>query len=210
MSDILNSDIASYLGRLDPPTDPVLLQMQAEGQKRGFPIIGPLVGQYLFLVAKMLGAKRIFELGSGFGYSTYWFASALPDDGEIHHTDGSEENSAQAREYLTQGGHGDKVTFHVGDACAALDGTDGTYDILFCDIDKHGYPEVYPRIKERLNVGGAFVCDNMLWSGSVLEQTDDASTLGIQELTHLLYADADLHTVLVPIRDGFTISYRMS
>src|SRR5437763_12864823 len=137
--------IRSLLARHD---EPVLLEMEAEAAERGFPIVDRTVGVILEVLARGIGARRVFELGSGFGYSGYWFARAVGPDGELHLTDGDPENEKKARDYLTRAGLWDPVQFHVGDAVSALHSLSGDFDIVYCDIDKYGYPEAWRAARE--------------------------------------------------------------
>ena len=132
--------MASRLARFD---EPVLREMEAEGAERGFPIVGRNVGVTIEVLARSIGARRVMELGSGFGYSAYWFARAVGPGGEVHCTDGDQANVDAGRAYLERAGLGDRVTYHVGDALTALASLEGAFDIVFCDIDKPGYPDAW-------------------------------------------------------------------
>ncbi len=177
---------------------------------RRFPIVGPLVGRLLFLLARSAGARSVFECGSGFGYSACWFARALPPGGRVVLTDGSADNCAAARDFLDRAGLLDRAFIEQGNALQILNRSPGPFDIIFCDIDKRDYPRVHPLMKPRLRPGGLFVCDNMLWSGRVASsEHQDDNTLGVRELTRLLYADAELETTLLPLRDGVSVSLRV-
>ncbi|HEU4463950.1 MAG TPA: class I SAM-dependent methyltransferase, partial [Gemmatimonadota bacterium] len=115
--DIVDPRVEAYMGSLLGRYDePVLLEMEAEGRQRGFPIIGRLVGVTVELLARSIGTRRVFELGSGFGYSAYWFARAVGPGGEVHATDGDPTNEAKALGYLERAGLSDRVRWHVGDA----------------------------------------------------------------------------------------------
>ena len=115
--DIVNPEIETYMAGLQARHDePVLLEMEAEGRERGFPIVGRNVGVTLEVLARSIGARRVMELGSGFGYSAYWFARAVGAGGEVHCTDGDPDNATKAESYLTRAGLWDRVTYHVGDA----------------------------------------------------------------------------------------------
>src|SRR5919198_4116744 len=133
--DITNPAIEDYVrSLLARHDDPVLLEMEAEANERGFPIVNRMVGVVLEILARSIQAKRVFELGSGYGYSGYWFARAIGPDGELHLTDGDSENERKARDYLGRAGLWEPVTFHVGDAVENLNTTDGEFDIVYCDI----------------------------------------------------------------------------
>src|SRR6266705_179299 len=164
--DALDDEIRHLLDRYD---EPVLLEMEAEGDRRGFPIVGRTVGVAVEILARSIGARRVFELGSGFGYSGYWFSRAVGPEGELHLTDGDPENEKKALDYLGRAGLDGPVRFHVGDAVTSLGQTEGEFDVVYCDIDKHGYPEAWRAASERIRPGGLYICDNVLWSGRVVE-----------------------------------------
>jgi predicted O-methyltransferase YrrM len=206
--EITNPRIDEYLRDLSPRPDVVRAEMESLAAAQRFPIIGPAVGQMCYVLAKSIGAKKVFECGSGFGYSTWWFANAAGEGGEVTHTDGSLGNSMQARDFLGRAGLASRVKFEVGDAREILEKAPGPFDIVFNDIDKEGYPDVLPLVRRKLRVGGFFICDNMLWNGRVLAPPDDPDTKGIVALTKLLASAADFTTTLIPLRDGVTVSLR--
>jgi predicted O-methyltransferase YrrM len=179
--------------------------LEAYAAELRFPIVGPLVGNYFAQLAALTGARRIMELGSGFGYSALWFASVLPPDGEIICTDGDDANRLRAEEAFTRVGVADSIQFHTGDALTVFASIDGDFDIIFCDIDKHGYPDAWRAALPRLRPGGVLVFDNALWSGRMLEGDETADTLGVIELNRLAFSSPDCRASLVPIRDGLLI-----
>lgn len=206
--DIVFPAIEEYLHGLDTARDEVVLGMERLAAERDFPIVGPLVGRMLALLTRALGARRILELGSGFGYSAYWFATALPADGELILTERSAEDSRRAREFLGRGGHRCRVRVEEGDALQIIDGLPGDFDIVFNDVDKQRYPEAFHKAVPRVRIGGCFVSDNMLWGGRVLAAGGEPTTRGVLELTRLLFAAPDLYTIILPIRDGVSISLK--
>ena len=142
--DIVDPRIEAYMAeRLRRFDEPVLLEMEAEAVRRGFPIVGRNVGVTLEVLARSVGARRVMELGSGFGYSAYWFARAVGPGGEVHCTDGDPANAEAGASFLARAGLGDRVTYHVGDAVEQLSLLDGPFDVVFCDIDKTGYPDAW-------------------------------------------------------------------
>src|SRR5215467_8271945 len=168
--DIVDPRVEAYMAeRLSRYDQPVLLEMEALGAERKFPIVGRNVGVTLEVLARSIGARRVMELGSGFGYSAYWFARAVGADGDVHCTDGDPANAAKAEDYLTRAGLWDRVTYHVGDAVEQMATVDGEFDIVYDDIDKHGYPDAWRAGRERIRVGGLYIWDNVLWSGRVVE-----------------------------------------
>lgn len=208
--DIVHPKIDAYVRSLSMPADEVRLEMERLGEAQRFPIIGPAVGQLCYVLARSIAARRVFECGSGFGYSTWWFAHAVGEGGRVVHTDGSVGNSTQARDFLSRAGLASRVEFHVGDARDVLAEAAGPFDVVFNDIDKEGYPDVLPLVRGKLRVGGLFICDNMLWSGRVLARGEDPDTRGIQELTRLLSEARDFTTTFIPIRDGVSVSLRLT
>jgi len=213
--DITNKAIEDYIrGLLARHDEPVLLEMEAEAREKGFPIVERMVGVVLEILARSIGAKRVFELGSGYGYSGYWFARAVGPDGEIHLTDGDPENEQKARSYLSRVGLWEPVTFHVGDAVTSLNAAEGQFDIVYCDIDKHGYPEAWRAARERIRPGGFWICDNTLWSGRVTEGFDEEDrrpewTAAIKEVNRAVASDPDYLATILPIRDGDTVALRL-
>ena len=202
----------TLLARYD---EPVLLEMEAEGKERGFPIVGRMVGVALELLARSVGARRVFELGSGFGYSAYWFSRAVGPAGEVHTTDGDPANEAKGLDYLGRAGLAQPVRWHVGDAVTALGDVDGSFDVVYDDIDKEGYPDAWRAAAERIRVGGLYLCDNVLWSGAVADPAGDhgrtrETTEAILEHNRLIAEDARYVSVIVPTRDGVLTALRIS
>jgi caffeoyl-CoA O-methyltransferase len=209
--DIVNPDIETYMATLQARHDEsVLLEMEAEGKERDFPIVGRNVGVTLEVLARSIGARRVMELGSGFGYSAYWFARAVGAGGEVHCTDGDPDNAAKAETYLSRADLWDRVTYHVGDAVEQLATLDGDFDIVYDDIDKHGYPDAWRAARDRIRVGGLYICDNVLWSGRVLEENPDRNTAAILEHNGLIAGDDRFLSTIVPTRDGVFVALRTS
>ena len=212
--DITNRAVEDYIrGLLQRHDEPVLLEMETEGTERGFPIVGRMVGVVLEILARGIGARRVFELGSGYGYSGYWFSRAIGPSGELHLTDGDPENERKALEYLGRAGLAKLVQFHVGEAIQSLQSTDGAFDIVYNDIDKDGYPAAWRAARDRIRPGGLFISDNTLWSGRVTGSPDapderPALTAAIHEMNQAVAADREYLSTILPIRDGVTIALR--
>jgi caffeoyl-CoA O-methyltransferase len=208
--DLVSPAIDRYLAALAETDDPVLVEMERLGAQRKFPIVGPQVGRLLEVVARAAAAKRVLELGSGFGYSAYWFLRAIGRDGTILLTEGSLERAREADAFLTRGGFAGRFRIEVGDALAVAAALDPPFDVVFCDIDKHDYSKALPIARRLLRPGGLFITDNMLWDGRVLAPAeDDKTTSGVIELTRALFASEDFATTLVPVRDGLTIAVKL-
>ena len=206
---ITSPDIERYIENLYPLEDPILKEMEEMGNQINFPLVGPLVGRLLYQLTKLSNAKKIFEMGSGFGYSAFWFALAMPQDGIIHLTDQSKKNLDLAKRFFTQGNLIHKAKFHADDAIKTLKQTDGPFDIILIDLDKESYPEALALAKTKLKLGGLLIADNLLWFGQVLERNGDASTEKIKEFNQKLFNDCDFISTLVPIRDGIGIAYKI-
>jgi caffeoyl-CoA O-methyltransferase len=212
--EIVDPDVERYLRSLQTRHDePVLLEMEREAAKRDFPIINRLCGVALELLARAIRARRVFELGSGYGYSAYWFARAVGDGGEVHCTDGDPANESKAGDYLTRAALWDRIRFHVGDAVAELGKVRGEFDVVYCDIDKHGYPEAWRAARERIRVGGIYLCDNVLWSGRVasagVADPRPELTAAILEHNRLIAEDPAYLSTIVPLRDGVMVALRL-
>ncbi len=203
--------VQEYVISLVPPRAPVLQEMERVADETNFPIVGPPSGQLCYLLARAIGARRVFELGSGYGYSTAWFCRAVKENGggEVYHVVWSDELSSKARKYLGDMGYSDIVQFHVSEAIAALKGTPGPFDLIFNDINKDGYPESLPVIKQKLRSGGLLIIDNMLMSGAIFNPDDrSAANEGVRKFTADITQDPDFIVSLVPVRDGLIVAYR--
>ena len=207
---IVDPKIEDYLDRVTPARPLIVEEMEQLADKRHFPIVGPLVGRLLYVVARSLGARNVLECGSGFGYSAWWFGQAVPQGGRVVLTESSDENCGLARDFLGRAGLGEKITIHTANALDVIERLDEEFDIVFCDIDKRDYPRIYPFLRTRLRPGGLFVCDNMLWFGKVAGPDEDEDTRGVRRLTQLLYDDTGFVTTILPLSDGVGLSYRLA
>jgi len=201
--------VEEYLYAQTPERDAVLKEMERFGTGLDFPMVGPLVGRFLFQLAFCTKARRIFEMGSGFGYSAYWFAKAVPEDGEVICTEGSPENASRAKTFFKKGGIEKKITFEVGNAIDIIDRYSAPFDIIFIDIDKESYPEAFHKALPKLRSGGLLIADNVLWFGRVVTGDRSSSTEGIREFTRLIYTTKGLFTTILPLRDGVSISIKI-
>ncbi len=211
MADDVSSRLKEYLDGLVPPRPSELQAMEAYAKEESFPIIGPASGYFCYQIARMTGARRVFELGSGYGYSTAWFARAVQENGggEVYHVVWDEELSQRARGHLGALGYGGMIQYRVGEAVHALRETPGPFDLIFNDIDKVGYPDSLPVIAEKLRPGGVLIVDNLIWSGHIFDENDRSeATEGIRELTRLVTTDPGWAASIVPIRDGLLLAYK--
>lgn len=203
--------VQRHITSLVPERDAEMQAMEAEAEATDFPIIGPAAGQVCYQIARMMGARRVFELGSGYGYSTAWFARAVRENGggEVFHTVWDEALSARARTHLARLGLADLVRFQVAEAVGALAASDGVFDLIFNDIEKDGYPASLPIIETRLRPGGVLIADNALYHGRVFDVANQTpATRGVRELVRLLTTDPGWITTVLPVRDGLIVALR--
>jgi predicted O-methyltransferase YrrM len=206
--ELMNRLVEDYLSDIVPERDSVLMDMEELAAKEDFPIIGPLVGRLLYIMTKASGANRVLEMGSGFGYSAYWFAKAVGKDGKVVCTDDHDENEQRAQGFFKRGRIVDRVEFHVGDALKLVDKIEGEFDIIFIDIEKASYPKALRKALPRLRKGGLLIADNALRKGKIFDKRPDADTAGILTFNRMLYTSKDLFTSIVPLRDGVSISLK--
>lgn len=210
--DILSKQLSEYLENLVPPRHPEIQKMEDYAAKHNFPIIGPICGHLLYQMARTIGAKRIFELGSGYGYSTAWFAQAVKENGggEINHVVWDDDLSKMAREHLKTLGYEGMIKYTVGEAIQTLQLAQGPFDLIFNDIDKADYPKALPVIYDKLRVGGLLIVDNILWSGRIFDDTDQSdATKAIREVTGMVMNNDRWVASVVPLRDGLLIATKL-
>jgi caffeoyl-CoA O-methyltransferase len=188
--------------------DPLLDEMERRAKETGFPIVGPLVGRLLWVLARLRRSRLIVELGSGFGYSAYWFAQALEPDGHIVLTDRRAENLDRARKTFDEAGMAELAEFRQGEALdIAREYRD--IDILFIDADKTQYPEAVRLFKDNLAPGGLVVADNSLWHGRVASGDDTPETRAVLAFNEMMMSDPAFFTTIVPVRDGVLVAYKL-
>jgi caffeoyl-CoA O-methyltransferase len=203
--------IENYMRGLLARTDaPVLSEMETLAAQRSFPIVGRLVGVFLESLAKSIDARSVFEFGSGYGYSAYWFARAVGPEGRVVCTDGDPSNRFQAEQFLKAAGLWERIDFHTGFAQDIFTRTGELFDICYNDVDKGDYPEVWRLAKDRIRPGGLYIADNVLWYGRVAldEYTDmmPGWTEAIREHNELIFGDPDFDAYINPTRDGVIVA----
>ena len=211
MSGVLVPKVEKYLTSLLPPRDRVLKEMERYAARESVPIVGPACGRVLYQLARLIQARRVFELGSAIGYSTLWLARAVGPEGTVFYTDSDPANARRAEDYLRRARVLDRVRLLTGEAIQLFDSTEGQFDLIFNDVNKTGYPAVLRRAIKRLRVGGLFITDNVLWSGRVAAPaaSNDADTRAIREFNRLIHRSRKLFTTVIPLRDGFAVCERV-
>ena len=205
---ITDPSMEQYLHELLPPRDEVLTEMEAYAAEHQIPIVGPVVARFLASLVMMMKAKRIFELGSAIGYSAIWLARAAGAGAEVHYSDGNPTNAERARGYFERAGVATRIQVHVGDALTCLAATSGSFDVIFHDVDKDGYPAVLEAVPNRLQTGGLFITDNTLWHARGLDP-QDATDHAVCTFNQRLFSSPYFYTTQLPMRDGVTVALRL-
>jgi caffeoyl-CoA O-methyltransferase len=212
--EIVNAKIEDYMRDLLGGTHPVAEEMEARAKERDFPIVGRTVGITLEVLARAIGARRVLEMGSGYGYSAYWFARAVGPEGEVHMTEGDAGNQEKAVAYLERADLAARIRSHVGNALDIIEELDGHFDVVFCDIDKGDYPAAWTKARDRIRIGGLYLCDNVLWDGRVVTGEDRQGTpagwtAAVRQHNEAIAADERYVSTIVPTRDGVMVALRV-
>jgi predicted O-methyltransferase YrrM len=160
-------------------------------------------------LAQLTRAQRIFELGSGYGYSAVWFSKGLQPGGKIICTDGSKENARIAATFFDQADISSLVDYRVGDALTLLNQEPGPFDIILNDIDKDEYPTAFTKAIPKLRRGGLLITDNVLWHGRVVSGDKEPSTQSILKFNQMAYHSPEVFTTIIPLRDGVAVSMKL-
>jgi predicted O-methyltransferase YrrM len=174
-------------------------------------VSGHLQGRMLKMLARLQRPQRILEIGTYTGYATLCLAEALPPQGEIHTIEKDDEMEDFIREQFDRSPLRHQIRLHIGDACTIIPQLQGLFDFVFIDADKRLYSEYYDRIFDRVPSGGVIVADNTLWSHKVLEPpaAADRQTQGILHFNEKIKRDPRIEKVILPLRDGLTIIYKL-
>lgn len=172
---------------------------------------GHYQGRLLSMISKLTHPKNILEIGTYTGYSALCLAEGMQRDGELHTIDINEELLDFQRSYFDKSPYGKQIFQHLGNALEIIPSLNKTFDLIFIDADKDNYPAYFNVIIDKLNPGGIILSDNVLWSGKVIEpiKEDDFSTKALLEYNTLLKIDKRIETIILPIRDGLTISRKI-
>jgi predicted O-methyltransferase YrrM len=190
----------------------VLLEMEALARKYNIPVIGRVVGNFLCVLTKSIDAQRIFEFGSGFGYSAYWFSLGM-SGGELILTDSDKINVEIAKKHLSRLNRKCAFKYHFAWAQDAFNETSGLFDIIYNDVDKGDYPEIWELARGRIRPGGFYIADNVLWYGRVTaakveNDVEPGWTEAVKEHNALIFSDADFDAFINPARDGVLVARR--
>ena len=169
---------------------------------------GAFQGRILSMISKLIQPKNVLEIGTYTGYSAICIAEGLVDKGVIHTLDKNEELEDLQNKYFEKSGYRNEIKQHFGNALEIIPTLKEKFDLVFIDADKSNYPKYFDLIIDKMNSGGIILSDNVLWSGKVVEELDpkDKDTKALLSYNKLLNSDERVETVLLPIRDGLTIS----
>jgi caffeoyl-CoA O-methyltransferase len=209
MNKLVSADIEAYAQAHSMPESDLCRALREETQWRMESpqmIVGPLEGAFLKMMAQLVGARRVLEIGMFTGYSALCFAEALPTDGTVITCEVDEESAALARQYFARSPLGKKIKIRMGPALDTMRELTGPFDLIFIDADKVNYLNYYRRALDLLSPNGVILIDNVLWDGDVLKQPPpDEKTAVIQELNRTVSSDPRVSAVLVTIRDGVLV-----
>lgn len=212
MNRLVSSDIETYAESHSMPESSVCRALREETERtmeHAQMVVGPLEGAFLKMMTRLVGAKRVLEIGMFTGYSALCFAEALPADGTVITCEVDERSAALARRYIPQASYGSKISIRMGPALDTMGTLTDPFDLIFIDADKANYLNYYHRSLDLLAPNGVILIDNVLWSGEVLKQpASDDATAAIQELNRTVAADRRVTAVLVTIRDGVLVVRR--
>ncbi len=201
--------LTDYISAYYKPPFSVLQQLEQEAAACNFPIIGFQTGQLLQHYASLLQAESVFEMGSGFGYSTLWFAAGMPGNGRIICTDFSEKNLQKATALFIELQLKQQLITRCGDALETIDLYDREFDIIFIDLDKHLYNQAFDAAWPKVKKGGLLLADNIFRQGAVFHPTaGDKSTETIQLFTLRIFNRRDAQTILLPVDDGVLVAMK--
>lgn len=207
---ITNSKVEKYMNDLLNNRPVIFKELEEYAKEIDFPIIEPQVGRLINQYAHILKAKRILELGSGFGYSAIWFSEGLDEQTEIICTDFDKSKKKLAINNFEKAKTKTKIDFKLGDALEMLDTLEGEFDIIFNDVEKEDYPKVFKKSVPKLRKGGVLITDNTLWYGKVTnKRKKDYQTEGAREYNKLAFSDKRVISMIIPLRDGITISLKI-
>src|SRR6185436_7137958 len=209
MNTLVSADIEAYAQAHSMPESDLCRGLREETQRRmAAPqmIVGPLEGAFLKMMAQLVQATRVLEIGMFTGYSALCFAETLPAEGTVVTCEIDEESAALARRYFARSPNGKKIEIRMGSALDTMRSLKGPFDLIFIDADKINYVNYYRRALDLVSPRGLILVDNVLWNGDVLQQpAPDENTAAIQELNRVVAADSRVTAVLVTVRDGILV-----
>ena len=209
--DFISKNLIEYISENSSKEPEILAKLNKETYQKVLQprmLSGHIQGRFLSMISKMKSPSCILEIGTYTGYGTLCLAEGLLNGGKIFTIDRNEELLKIQNKYFKMSGKRDKIIQLTGNAKDILENLDESYDIVFIDADKENYIEYFNIVSERLNNNGIIISDNVLWSGKVLNspsKNDDETNILI-EFNKTLNEDERFETIILPIRDGLSIS----
>ncbi len=207
----ISEELDSYITQHSEDEPALLAELNRETHQkilRPRMLSGHFQGRVLSMIAKLIRPKNILEIGTYTGYATLCLAEGIQTDGIIDTIDNNEELVDFQKKYFEKSGYSKQIHAHLGDALNIITTLDKKYDLVFIDADKDNYINYFNLILPKMNSGGIILSDNVLWSGKILEEvkTNDKATQILLAYNKLLKENDKIETVLLPIRDGLTLS----
>ena len=206
--------IYNYIDHHTTDESPILSKLRRETELKYLnPIMlsGKVQGNFLTIISKLIKPLNVLEIGTYTGYSTLCLAEGLPAEGVIHTIDKNEELLDIQNIYFEKSGFKNQIKQYTGDALAVIPGLNINFDMIFLDADKENYIKYLELISPKLNPGGVLLTDNVLWHGKILESTEnqDRTTKSIDNFNKKVREDKSLKTVILPIRDGISLTLKL-
>ena len=208
--DFISEKIAEYLSQNSEKEPEILSKLNRETHQKVLQprmLSGHIQGRFLSLISKIKQPLYILEIGTYTGYGTLCLAEGLADGGKIFTIDRNEELLKIQNKYFEESGNRDRIVQLTGNAIDILDNLNQTFDLIFIDADKENYVKYFQLVSEKLNPNGLIISDNVLWSGKVVEgDNNDEETNTLKKFNRILNDDKKFETVILPLRDGISIS----
>ena len=210
----IKEDIEDYIVAHSEDEPELLQQLNRETYQKILQprmLSGHYQGRILSMISKLINPKNILEIGTYTGYSALCLAEGMQISGVLHTIDINEELVAFQSKYFDKSDYGNQITQHLGNALEIIPNIKESFDLIFIDSDKENYPNYFNCVIDKLNTGGIILSDNVLWSGKIIEplQADDIATKALLEYNKLLKEDKRIETIILPIRDGLSISRKI-
>ncbi len=206
----LHPEVRHYIGSLSQESDALLDRLESYAQERGFPLIGREAGRWLELITRAIGGRRIFEFGSGFGYSAAFFARAVGPGGEVHACEKDRWEQEAFETHFQDAELKARIRYHLGDAFVVFEGLPGEFDGVLIDCNKVDYPRALELAVPRLRSGGVVLADNVLWGGKTSREApeEDTSIRALQAFNQALFSDQRLRAGVLPVGDGLALGLK--
>ena len=208
--DFISEELSDYLNKNSEKEPEILSRLSKETHQKILQprmLSGHIQGRFLSFISKIKSPNKILEIGTYTGYSTICLAEGLSTNGKIDTIDKNEELVKIQNKYFKESGYRKNIIQHTGDAIDILNNLNDSYDIIFIDADKENYINYFNLVSNKLNKNGIIISDNVLWSGKVLDiEQKDEETSTLVEFNKIINKDKRFNSIILPIRDGISIS----